>query len=87
VELGEVDAQVFDRLAGEGDDAGLGPFAGKDDVPWLIQVQVLQCQGRDLTDAGGGVVEQDQQHSVSARLGGAAGEGGEHGRVSGSVRY
>ena len=66
VELGEVDAQVLDRLAGERDDAGLVAFAGEQDVPGRGQAEVLQGQAGDLADAGGGVVEQDQQHPVPA---------------------
>ena len=79
VELGEVGAQMLDCLAGEGDDAGLVPLAGEDDVSGLAQAEVLQRQAGDLADACGGVVEQDQQHPVAARFRGAAGEGGEHG--------
>jgi len=55
---------VLDRLAGERDDAGLVSLAGEHDVSGLAQAQVLQRQGGDLTDTGGGVVEQDQQHPV-----------------------
>ena len=68
VELVEVDVQVLDRLLGQWHDAGLVPLAGEPDVPGLGQAEVLQCQAGDLTDAGGGVVEQDQQHPVPARF-------------------
>jgi hypothetical protein len=78
VELGEVDLKVLDRLAGQWDDAGLVAFAGEPDMPGRVQAEVLQPQAGDLPDAGGGVVEQDQQHPVPARFRGAAGEGGEH---------
>jgi hypothetical protein len=33
VEFGQVDAKVFDRLAGQRDDAGLVAFAGEPDMP------------------------------------------------------
>ena len=66
VELGEVGVQVLDCLVGEGDDAGLVPLAGKDDVSRLVQPEVLQRQVGDFTDAGRGVIKQDQQHPVPA---------------------
>ena len=66
MELGEVDAQVLDGLGGERHDAGLVALAGESDVPGFGQAQVLQGQVGDLADAGGGVVEQDEQHPVAA---------------------
>jgi hypothetical protein len=83
MELGQVDAEVFDRLAGQGDDAGLVAFAAEPDISGRVQAEVLQRQAGDLTDAGGGVVEQDQQHPVPAGFRGAAGERGEHGSCLG----
>jgi len=70
--------KVLDRLAGQWDDPGLVALAGEPDMPGRVQAEVLQRQSGDLADAGGGVVEQDQQHPVPARFRGAAGEGGEH---------
>ena len=66
VELVEVDVQVVDGLVGERHDAGLVALAGEQDVPGLGQAEVLQGQAGDLAHAGRGVVEQDQQHPVTA---------------------
>lgn len=48
VELGEVDPQVLDRLAGDWHGAGLVPFAGQGDVSGWGQAKVVQGQVGDL---------------------------------------
>ncbi len=76
VELGEVDAQMVDGLLGERHDAGLVPFAGEGDVAGIGQGEVSQREAGDLTHACGGVIEQDEQHPVSAGLRRLPGERG-----------
>ena len=77
MELGEIDAQVSDRLAGQRHHAGLVPLASEGHVPGLGHAQVLQGQSGDLRHARRGVVEQDEQHPVAAGLGGRAGVRGQ----------
>ena len=66
VELGEVDLQVREGLVGERHGPGLVPLAGQDDMAGRGQDQVVQGQVGEFADAGGGVVEQDEQHPVPA---------------------
>ena len=57
-------------------------------MPGLGQAEVLQGQAGDLAHAGGGVVEQDQQHPVPARFRCLPGERGKDRPVfRASVRY
>ena len=72
VELIEVDAQVRDGLAGQGDDAGLVPLTREGDVAGLGQVQVTESERGELRYPGRGLVEHDEQHPVAARSGGPA---------------
>ncbi len=76
VELVEIDVQVLDGLVGEGHDAGLVALAGEQDVRGFGQAEVLQGQAGDLAHASRGVIQQDQQHPVSASLRGVPGERG-----------
>ena len=68
MELGEIDAQMVGGLLGERHKAGLVSFAGESDVGGIGQGKVPQREAGDFTHPCCGVIEQDEQHPVSAGL-------------------
>ena len=69
MEFVEVGRQVTSRPFSHGHDPCLAAFACDRDPGRLVHPHVLECQGGEFADPGGGVVHEDREHAVPARFG------------------